>query len=150
MSASPTGYPANPALRIHSHYRHFERERVRWSDTDQIGHVNNLAFAAYCETGRSMFMNQVTMQNRALGRLFVVSQLVVNFIEELHWPAEVMVGTGVMQIGRTSYRVGQGLFANDRCFGTAESLLVQIDAESRRPTPISDELRAWLETYRIA
>ncbi len=149
MSVPPTGYPANPALSIHAHYRHFERERVRWSDTDQIGHVNNLAFGAYCETGRSMFMNQVTMQNRDLGRLFVVSQLIVNFLGELHWPAEVMVGTGVMAIGRTSYRVGQGLFVGDRCFGTAESLLVQIDDKTRRPTPISDELRDWLEGFRI-
>lgn len=149
FSVPPTGYPANPALRVHAHYRHFERERVRWSDTDQIGHVNNLAFAAYCETGRSMFMNQVTMQNRELGRLFVVSQLIVNFIEELYWPAEVMVGTGVMNIGRSSYRVGQGLFDGDRCFGTSETLLVQIDATTRRPTPINDELRAWLEGYRI-
>lgn len=149
MSAPLAGYAANPILTVHGHYRHFERERVRWSDTDQIGHVNNLAFGAYCETGRSMFMNQVTMQNRALGRLFIVSQVIVNFLEELHWPAEVSVGTGVMSIGRSSCRIGQGLFANDRCFGSSEAVLVQIDLETRRPTPISDELRAWLESCRI-
>jgi acyl-CoA thioester hydrolase len=149
MSASSPGYPSNPILRDPARYRHWEAERVRWSDTDQIGHVNNLAFAAYCETGRSQFMNQVTMQNRALGRLFVVSQLIVNFHEELHWPAEVRVGNGVLDIGRTSYRIGQGLFEGERCFGSSEALLVQIDAETRRPSPISDALRAWLETFRI-
>lgn len=149
MSAASPGYPSNPLLREAARYRHWERERVRWSDTDQLGHVNNLAFAAYCETGRSQFMAQATMQNRELGRLFVVSQLVVNFIGELHWPAEVRVGSGVLDIGRTSYRIGQGLFAGDRCFGSSEGLLVQIDATTRRPTPIADDLRAWLDTFRI-
>lgn len=149
MSESPSGYPANPRLILKSSYRHWESERMRWSDSDMIGHANNLAFGAYCETGRSLFSRDVIRLDFKSGRQFVVSQLIINFIGELHWPAVVGIGTGVLHVGRSSYRIGQGLFDGERCFGTAECLMVMIDAQTRRPTPIDEDMRARLAEHRI-
>lgn len=149
MSESPSGYPANPRLILKSSYRHWESEPMRWSDSDQIGHANNLAFGAYCETGRSLFTRNVIQHDYRSSRQFVVSQLIINFVGELHWPAVVGIGTGILHVGRSSCRIGQGLFDGDRCFGSAESLLVMIDTETRRPTPIPEKLRARMAAYWI-
>ena len=150
MSSTATpGYPANPLLAQRSLYRHWERERVRWSDTDMIGHTNNLAFGAYCETGRALFMKHLLGPAAESRQMFLLTQLIVNFIGELHWPAEVAIGTGVMAIGRTSCRLGQGLFDGERCFGTSEALLVLIDEDTRKPRPIPDAVRAWLSEHRL-
>ena len=110
MSDSSSGYPANPRLILKSSYRHWESEPMRWSDSDQIGHANNLAFGAYCETGRSLFTRNVIQHDYRSSRQFVVSQLIVNFIEELYWPAEVMVGTGVRidEVGFNAMRTTTG------------------------------------------
>ncbi len=108
-----------------------------------------LAFGAYCETGRSLFSRDVIRHDFRSGRQFVVSQLIINFVGELHWPAEVSIGTGILHIGRSSYRVGQGLFDGERCFGSAECLMVMIDSSTRRPTPIDEGMRARLGAYRI-
>ncbi|GAC1625161.1 MAG: thioesterase family protein [Nevskia sp.] len=151
MSSAPaSGYPANPLLIRRDAYRHWERERVRWSDTDQIGHTNNLAFGAYCETGRSLFMKHFLDGARDARQMFLLTQIVINFVGELHWPAEVAIGTGVLSIGRTSCRLGQGLFDGERCFGSSEALLVLIDEQTRRPRPIPDDVRDWLAGYRLA
>jgi acyl-CoA thioester hydrolase len=34
-------------------YPYWVKERVRWSDTDMVGHVNNMSLSAYFETGRT-------------------------------------------------------------------------------------------------
>lgn len=148
MSSLPTGYPANPLLAERGVYRDWERERVRWSDTDLIGHANHLAFGAFCETGRAMFFRRA-LAGIERGGLFVVTQLILNFRAELHWPAEVEIGTGVLSIGRSSCRLGQGLFEGERFVGSSEAVIVLIDAQTRRPVEIPEALRGCLQAYQL-
>jgi len=131
-------------LTLRESYRHWEQERVRWSDTDQVGHVNNLAFGAYCETGRSLFLRRFVGRDADPRALFLPAQLTINFLGEAHWPAQVDIGTGILGIGRTSCRLGQGLFDDQRCFGTSETVLVLIDEQTRLPREIPGWLREWL------
>jgi acyl-CoA thioesterase FadM len=37
------------------------------------------------------------------------------------------------------------MFAGERCVATGVSVMVTIDDETRRPKPLSAELRRWLE-----
>ena len=37
-------------------FRFWSREVCRYGDTDRQGHVNNAAFATFCETGRVLFL----------------------------------------------------------------------------------------------
>lgn len=122
---------------------------MRWSDTDLVGHANNLTFGAFCETGRCMFMRQYVERDSSDRQMFLPTQLIVNFLGELHWPATVDIGTGVMSIGRTSCRIGQGLFDGDRCVGTSECVVVLIDEATRRPREIPDAVRTRFSEYLI-
>ncbi len=148
-NAARPGYPANPRLTVRSLYRHFQPEHVRWSDTDMLGHVNNLGIAAYCETGRSMFLRPMIGGKEIPRPLFVLTQVIVNYLDELHWPANIDVGTGVLHIGRTSCRLGQGVFGGDRCYASCEAVLVLIDDETRRPLAIAPEIRDWLAGFLL-
>lgn len=131
-------------------YRHWVQEHVRWSDTDLVGHANNLVFGAFAETGRCHFL-RTYVEHQAPQRVMILpAQLVLNFHAELHWPASVEVGTGVISLGNTSFRVGQGMFDGGRCFGSAETVLVAIDETSRRPRQIPARLREWLQGYLIS
>jgi acyl-CoA thioester hydrolase len=142
--------PAAHAALIHrASFRHWEHEQVRWSDTDQVGHVNNLAFGAYCETGRSLFLKDFLSDRSQSRALFLPAQMTINFLAEAFWPAKVDIGTGVLGLGRTSCRIGQGLFDGERCFGSAETVLVMTNEQTRRPTEIPAWLRDWLSQYLI-
>jgi acyl-CoA thioester hydrolase len=138
-----------PGTRLREQYPHWSQERVRFSDTDLIGHVNNLAFCAYCETGRSLFLRQFTQPAAGPRSLFVLAEISVRFLGEAHWPSEINIGTGVSAVGRSSIRLVQGLFVADRCFSTAESVLVLMDESTRRSRAIPPYIRNWLETFRI-
>ena len=140
---------SNPLTSLRTSYTHWTQEHVRWSDTDLVGHANNLTFGAFCETGRSLFLRRYVDKHSTERAMFLPAQLILNFIGEVFWPAQVDVGTGVLDIGRSSCRIGQGLFEGDRCFGTSETVIVLIDEVTRRPQPIPDSIRNWFEGYGI-
>jgi len=140
---------AGEPLRQKAAFPHWVSERVRFCDTDLIGHVNNLAFSAYLETGRSLFLHDFTRPASGPRSLFVLAEISVRFIGEAHWPAEVAVGTGVVEIGRRSVRLGQGLFIGERCFSTSESALVLLDEGTRRSRDIPPRIKDWLESFRL-
>jgi acyl-CoA thioester hydrolase len=131
-----------------SRYVHWIRERVRWSDTDMAGHANNLAFAAFCETGRAHFLRKFMDRHARSRALFVLGEMRLRFLREAHWPSEIDVGTRVIGIGTRSCRMGQGLFDGDQCIAISEATLVLIDETRRRSRVITPAIREWLSGCR--
>lgn len=141
---------SNPVnLKRREAYRHWASEHVRWSDTDLIGHANNLVFGAFAETGRALLVRRFLEEAVGQRTMMLPAQLILNFHGELHWPAQVEIGTGVLSLGNTSLRLGQGMFENERCFGSAETVLVVIDKTTRRPLPLPPAVREWFAQYLI-
>lgn len=114
-----------------------------------IGHVNNLAFAAYLETGRALFLRHFTIADAASRALFVLGEITIRFLSEAHWPAKIDAGTGVAEIGRRTLRLGQGLFVGDQCIAVAESSLVLMDETTRKSRDIPNDVSTWLSGFAI-
>lgn len=134
-------------LRERTSFRHFTQERIRFSDTDLVGHVNNTAYAVYSESGRVDFNHVVLNMDKSLG--VVVARISINMLTETHFPGTIEIGTGVMRVGRTSYTLGHGLFKGDTCVATAEGVLVLLDRESRRPVQLPEATRAALLAHLL-
>jgi acyl-CoA thioester hydrolase len=131
---------ANPLTRRVT-FSHWASEQVRFSDTDMLGHVNNASLATYYETGRTECVFKAISSDVGSSIVFVVARLSMDFLAEVHWPARIDIGTGIVAVGRASFTVGQGLFDGERCVGSAESVVVAIDPELRTPCAIPDWLR---------
>lgn len=147
---SGAGNAPDTRLKRREVYRHWASEHVRFSDTDLVGHANNLVFGAFAETGRCLFMRRFTDDRFGQRTMILPVQVTLNFHAELYWPAQVEIGTGVLALGNTSLRLGQGMFEAERCFGSAESVLVAIDEQTRRPKPLPPDVREWFAQYLIA
>ncbi len=126
-------------------YTYFEVEKIRFSDTDMIGHVNNVAFAALLESGRTAFAHEWLFPHMPQGVLVVMARVEIDYRRELHWPAAVEIGSRIVAIGRTSYVVGQGIFLGDACVVTGRTTLVMIDRETRKAAPLGEVYRGVLE-----
>ena len=130
-------------------YQHWYQEKLRFSDTDMIGHVNNVAFAALFESGRISFTRSGVIRKLPDGVLTVMRRLELDYRAELHWPAEVDIGSRLLRIGRSSFAIGNGLFHGDSCAATAVTTLVMIDRQTRRATPIPDVVRAGMDVHLL-
>ena len=123
-------------------YAFWTRDTVRFSDVDRYRHVNNVAIATYCETGRVEFAEAVRPGSTAgEGEGWVIATLTITFHAQAHYPGDVTVGTRVERVGRSSCTVVQGLFKDGVCFATSEAVIVWLDlAAGGRAVPLPPDL----------
>jgi acyl-CoA thioester hydrolase len=112
-------------------------DKVRYGDTDRQGHVNNAVFATFLETGRVEILYDLAGPLADAGASFVIARLALDFLGEIRWPGAVDIGTRVVSIGKSSVTLAQALFQGDRPVATAETVIVQMDEETRKSRPLS-------------
>jgi acyl-CoA thioester hydrolase len=135
----------SPDLTSRATYSYFEAEKIRFSDTDMIGHVNNVAYAALLESGRTAFAQAELFPHMPKAFLVVMARIEIDYRRELHWPGTVDIGSRLVSISRSSYAIGQGIFRGETCITTGKTTLVMIDRQTRKATPLPDDYRAVLE-----
>lgn len=140
-----TDQTANPARSARDAYAFWTRDTVRFSDVDRYRHINNVAIATYCETGRVEFAEALWPGSTAgEGAGWVIVVLTVHFLAQGTYPGDTEIGTRVERVGRTSCSLGQGLFKDGVCFATSEAVLVWIDITTGKPAPFPAALAARL------
>jgi len=130
-----------------SAFQHWYREKLRFSDTDLIGHVNNVAFAALIEGGRINFTRSGPFADLPRDVLVVMRRIELDYRAELHWPADIDIGSRLLRIGGSSVTIGNGVFHNDRCAATSVTVLVMIDRQTRKPVQIPEAMRRTMAGY---
>ena len=116
--------------------------RVRWRDTDGLGHVNHAVFPTYLEEGRDAFYVQ------ALGSdpHYVVARLEVDLRAEVRHPdQQVTVRIQAERLGTTSLTTRETILT-PRGDVAAEARVVTVrwDPARRQPVPFSDAERTRL------
>jgi acyl-CoA thioester hydrolase len=122
---------------------------IRFGDLDPQGHVNNTVFATFFETGRVAFLREPGNALSPPGTTSVLARLDINFLKELHWPGAVEIGTGIAEIGRSSFTFTQAVFHEGTCAATARATMVMIDGATRRARPLPAEALARLEQMKL-
>ncbi|MEM6861496.1 MAG: thioesterase family protein [Myxococcota bacterium] len=113
------------------------RDKIRYGDTDRQGHVNNAIFASFLETGRVEVLLRPESPMTDDGCAFVIARLSLDFKAELKWPGEVIIGTRVARIGRSSIGLEQSIFQDEVWAASAETVIVQVEGESGRSSALS-------------
>ncbi|MBL8968659.1 MAG: acyl-CoA thioesterase, partial [Spirochaetaceae bacterium] len=101
------------------------------------GHVNNAVFSSFLETGRAEILYDPRKDLCGENRCFVIAGIKLDFLGEITWPGIVRIGTMLTRIGNSSIDIRQGLFQEGRCVAAAETVIVQIDATTRKSAPLS-------------
>ncbi len=144
MTETPVS-PTELDLSDKAGFRHWHGETLRFCDEDRFGHINNAVFATFCESGRVAYMRTLAERFGGQSLDFVVARLTINFKSEAHYPGTVEIGTRPVRVGRSSLTYGQGLFKDDVCIATAETVGVRFNVEKGETQPIEDELRRYFE-----
>ena len=126
--ADPAGYPF------------FSEENVRFSDTDMVGHVNNVAHVALVEAGRITYAFDLAGRAQVETGTITFARLEIDFRNDLYYPCRVRIGARVLAVGRTSFTVGIGVFDGDSPVTTSRNVMVHL-GEDRRPAPIPEAFR---------
>jgi acyl-CoA thioester hydrolase len=114
--------------------------RVRWRDTDALGHVNHAVFLTYLEEGRDAFYE------RAIGSdlSYVVVRIEVDLRAEVrHEDGQVTVQIAVERLGTTSLTTNETILSSaGEVIASARIVTVRWDASAHKPIPFSPAERA--------
>ena len=132
-------------LRDRSNFAHFTNVTIRYSDQDELGHINNCSYVAYVEAGRVQFLGGLLSPRLHPGIDFILARITVNYLQEAHYPGIIEIGSRVLILGTKSITTGYGLFKDGECVATAESVNIFFEVESRKTIEIPSDIRAKLQ-----
>lgn len=122
-------------------FKFWNDDHVRFSDLDALGHVNNLSIGQYFENARVALFTALMPNWPQRAQLFVLANLTIDYVRELHYPAKVQVGTRLIKFGRSSMYGAAAVFRGDDMIAACTTVSVFIDEKTRQPTEIPAALR---------
>ena len=121
--------------------------RVRWSDVDAYGHVNNVKYFEYYQEARIAFLATCgqTLLRAEGTEQFVVARLTVDYRRPMVFRLDPFpIDSWVTRIGTSSYDVRSQIRDGDEVLSRATAVLVAYDLTSSKARPLSDAERTSL------
>lgn len=116
-------------------------DKIRYSDCDPQGHVNNVVFTTFMETGRcELLAAGFGTAWQEAGSFIVIARLELDFVGEIFWPGRVEIGTVVTKLGNSSLQLEQAVFQGERLVAKAKSVLVHLGTD-KRPASLPESAR---------
>ncbi len=135
MSTAAHSSTERTPLPIQDAFAHVRKEILRLSDLDFQKHVNNAAITSLFANARFDYLSDIVRPHLTPDAKLVIARLEVDFASEVLYGAPVQTGTRILGFGRTSMRLEQALFQNDRCAARAVSVFVHKAAGAAAPWP---------------
>ena len=120
--------------------------QTRFADLDKVGHVNHVNLTAFFQEGRNRFFYASELM-RAAPCSLVVAALNIEFSGDLFHPEPIQVYTGLLEVGRSSFRVGQIACQGGNIGAYAE--VVQVARGEHGPVALPDPWRPILDRLLI-
>ncbi|MGH3368108.1 MAG: acyl-CoA thioesterase [Nocardioidaceae bacterium] len=121
--------------------------RVRWSDVDSYGHVNNVKYFEYFQEARIAFLSALTSGAQAQTERFVVARIDVDYRRPILFrPEPFEIQTWVSHVGTSSYHLAAEIRDGDEVLSRAHAVIVAFDTLTQGSRPLTDVERAGLQT----
>ncbi|MCL6631555.1 MAG: acyl-CoA thioesterase [Alicyclobacillus herbarius] len=126
--------------------RHVTTIRVRFSDTDMFGHVNNARYFTYMEEARVKFLEDVVGADELPT---ILASAKVDFRGQTFFRDCVRIETWISRIGHKSFEFSYRMTRDNtgELLFEGSTVLVCYDYERMESIPIPPEWRVKLEEY---
>jgi acyl-CoA thioester hydrolase len=141
--------------------------QVRWSDPDQLGHVNHARYLSYFEDARMVLLagsptgmpavpaaDPATPSGSATGgpppRGVIAARVAIDYAAPVIFrPGLVLrVTTAVAAIGTSSWTLDQRMYDGETPVARCECVLVGYSYEQARSRPLDDDERKYWQEFR--
>ena len=133
-------------------YFHFQKIPTRWMDNDVYQHVNNVIYYSFFDTVVNHYLIDKGVLNIKKSSIIgLVVETKCNYFSPIEFPDVVNAGLRVTKIGNTSVTYDVALFNNDESKAAAQGhfIHVYVDRSSRKPAPLTEEMRKALEDIAL-
>jgi acyl-CoA thioester hydrolase len=144
--------------KILKYYKHFVPVKVRFSDLDVVGHLNNARYQTFLEEARIAYFHDVLRQHKSsLDFNVVLSKISIDFIKPIEFGDDITVYTRIFNLTANSHEVHQLFVRREKdkteIVATAQTVMAAFDYQTKKPTTFPDEycdtVRSFEETGEI-
>jgi acyl-CoA thioester hydrolase len=133
-------------------FRHKISVKVRFSDLDAMGHVNNASYLSYLEEARLAYYNHILkMDTNNLDFNAVIAKIEIDYIDQIRLGDNVEVYTRTAKIGNKSSDVEHLVVVtnngNKKIAAKALTKLVSFDYRKNISVPVSEEAKKTIEGF---
>ncbi|MCQ6563021.1 acyl-CoA thioesterase [Paenibacillus mendelii] len=123
--------------------------KVRYCETDLLGHVNNVSYFMYFEQGRIDYFENLNLTEELFSdeKVSVVADLECQYLAPLFLRDPVTLHVRVARMGRSSMDIEYALVVQDQLKAGGRGTIVLVETASGKSTPIPDRARDIIGTY---
>ena len=122
----------------------------RVSETDGVGHINNVFVPIWFEAGRRdifrIFSPKLDFKNWKLALVKVE----VEYVDQIYLANDVEIRTGIEKIGNSSFTIKEELHQTDRLCAKGKSIYVNYNFGTEKSESIPETTRKKLEKYQVS
>ncbi|MBB6673625.1 acyl-CoA thioesterase [Cohnella nanjingensis] len=119
--------------------------KVRYCETDILGHVNNVSYFIYFEQGRVEYLDRLGLRDELFNdrTITVVADLECQYLSQIYIQDPLKLHVRVAKIGRSSFDLEYAIVQADTGVlkATGRGAMVHIDKAQGSSTPIPEAVR---------
>ena len=121
----------------------------RVSETDGVGHINNVFVPIWFEAGRREIFRIFSPKLDFIIWKLALVKVTVEYVDQLYLAEEVEIRTGIEKIGNSSFTIKEEIHQTNRLCAKGEAIYVNYNFKEKRSEVISDEIRDKLQSVKF-
>jgi len=129
---------------------HFSTQvKIRYNETDLLGHVNNVSYFMYFEQGRIEYFEHLQLTGELFGdqRVTVVARSECEYFAPIYLRDLIEMRVRVSRIGRTSLDIQYAMLVQGELKAAGQITLVLVDKSTGKSTPLPEFARERIQAF---
>jgi len=121
----------------------------RVSETDGVGHINNVFVPIWFEAGRREIFRIFSPKLDFINWKLALVKVTVEYVDQLYLAEDVEVKTGIEKVGTSSFTIKEEIHQTNRICAKGQAIYVNYNFRDKKSEPISNEIRNRLESIEF-
>jgi len=123
--------------------------KPRFSDTDGLQHISNIAIVDMMEASRNELFRIFTPDLDLKKWRLILARVATDYLRQLYFQDDIEIRSGIKKIGNTSFILEQTAYQYHKKCAITEAVLVHFDFQQQKKQPISDAILKELQKHII-
>lgn len=120
---------------------------LRWSDVDELGHINNAVYLTYLEEARINYFREVLNWDWKENGL-ILAKSVIDYKAPLYAENTLKIFIRCSRLGTKSFDIDYAMFnEKEQLIASASTIQVVFDYKTQLSVAIPDDIRKKIEVY---
>ena len=121
----------------------------RVSETDGVGHINNVFVPIWFEAGRREIFRIFSPNLNFVNWKLALVKVTIEYLDQLYLAENVEIRTGIEKIGNSSFTIKEEIHQTDRLCAKGEAIYVNYNFNEKKSETISNEIRDKLQSIKF-